>query len=143
MRTGLWSLELFMNHEKMLTDQAHQQAYENLFTQLLQLAINLLNTDKPRIGRPIIEFLSHWLLALKKLETLPPLYLQALIEIFNVTYSRLCYPKWYKFNSDTPTEYEDDFLKYREELVVSIFTNLANINSFKTNCLKMLGEGLA
>jgi len=28
----------------------------------------LMNTDKPKIGRHIIEFVSHWLLQLKKVE---------------------------------------------------------------------------
>jgi hypothetical protein len=36
-----------------------------IFTDLIKLAIDLLNTDKPKIGRHIIEFLSFWIQALK------------------------------------------------------------------------------
>jgi len=103
-----------------------------------------MNTDKPRIGRHIIEFVSHWLQLLKKVdkpENFPQFYQLALVEIFNVSTSRICFPKWFKFrgNPEENTEYEDDFLKYREELAINIFSNLASIPLFKETILKLLG----
>ena len=40
-------------------------------------------------------------------------------------------------------EYEDDYLMYREELAISIFSNLASIPLFKDTLLKLLGQALA
>ena len=106
-----------------------------------------MNTDKPRIGRHIIEFVSHWLQLLKKVdkpENFPQFYHLALVEIFNVVTSRICFPKWFKFrgNLEDNTEYEDDFLKYREELAINIFSNLASIPLFKDTIIKLLGQAL-
>lgn len=103
-----------------------------------------MNTDKPKIGRHIIEFVSHWLLLLKKVdkpENFAQFYQMALVEIFNVSTSRICYPKWFKFrnNVEDQTEYEDDHLMYREELAISIFANLASITLFKDTLFKLLG----
>lgn len=103
MRIGLWSLELFQNHDKMLTNPAQHAQYETIFTQLVQIAINLMNTDKPKIGRHIIEFVSHWLLLLKKVdkpENFAQFYQLALVELFNVSTSRICYPNWFKFRNN-------------------------------------------
>lgn len=144
MRLGLWSLELFQNHDKVLTDPAQHAQYETIFAQLVQIAINLMNTDKPKIGRHIIEFVSHWLLLLKKVDK-PEKFAQffhlALVEIFNVSTTRICYPKWFKFrnNLEDQNEYEDDYLTYREELAISIFSNLASIPLFKDTLIKLLG----
>ena len=88
MKVGQWCLELFQNHDKMLSDPAHHSHYEIIFTEIIKLAIDLLNTDKPKIGRHIIEFLSFWIQALKtitKPELFHSFYTQALIAILNVT----------------------------------------------------------
>ena len=71
----------------MLTDPAHHQQYEIIFSEIIKLAIDLLNTDKPKIGRHIIEFLSFWIQALKNItrpELFNSFYTQALIAIMNV-----------------------------------------------------------
>lgn len=60
-RVGQWCLELFMHHDKMLPSLEHQQRYENILTRLLKVSIRLLDTQKPLIGRKIVEFLSFWL----------------------------------------------------------------------------------
>lgn len=148
MRLGLWSLELFQNHDKVLTDPAQHAQYETIFTQLVQIAINLMNTDKPKIGRNIIEFVSHWLLLLKKVdkpENFAQFYQFALVEVFNVSTTRICCPKWFKFrnNVEDQNEYEDDYVMYREELAIIIFANLASIPLFKDTLLKLLGQALA
>ena len=103
-----------------------------------------MNTDNPKIGKHIIEFVSHWLLLLKKVdkpENFVPFYQLALVDLFNVSIARICYPKWFKFrnNVEDQTEYEDDHLTYREELAISIFANLASIPLFKDTLLKLLG----
>jgi hypothetical protein len=69
----------------------------------------------------------------------------ALVEVFNVSTSRICYSKWFKFrnNVEDQNEYEDDYLTYREELAISIFSNLASIPLFKDTLLKLLGQALA
>jgi hypothetical protein len=69
----------------------------------------------------------------------------ALIEIFNVSTSRICYPKWFKFRNDISenTEFEEDYLKYREELVINIFANLLDIPKFKDIPIKLLGQALS
>ena len=108
----------------------------------------MLNTDKPKVGRHIVEFLSHWLLLLKKVdkpENFPPFYNMALVEIFNVSTSRICYPKWFKFrnNQEDNNEFEDDYIKYREELAMNIFANLAAIPLFKETILNLLGSALS
>lgn len=51
MRLGLWSLELFQTPDKILTDPTHRAHYENIFLQLLKIGINILNTDRPKVGR--------------------------------------------------------------------------------------------
>jgi hypothetical protein len=63
------------------------------------------------------------------------------VEIFNVSTSRICYPKWFKFRNDPEdqNEFEEDFLRYREELAINIFANLASIPLFKETILKLLG----
>jgi len=68
----------------------------------------------------------------------------ALIEAFNISASRISYPKWFKFrnNADENTEYEEDFIKYREELGMGIITNLMAIPLFKETTLKLIGYAL-
>lgn len=57
--------------------------------------------------------------------------------------TRLAYPVWLKFkNTDDLSEEEEDYLKYREELVTNIFSNIANIPLFKNTVLQMLSEAL-
>jgi hypothetical protein len=60
-RLGSWCLELFSNVDKLLPNPEHQKCYENILNRVLAISINLLNTERPKIGRPIIEFLSFWL----------------------------------------------------------------------------------
>jgi hypothetical protein len=66
----------------MLPKPAHQQQYEIIFVDLIKLAIDLLNTDKPKIGRHMVEFLSFWIQALKCItrpEDFHEFYKQALV----------------------------------------------------------------
>jgi hypothetical protein len=79
-------------------------------------------------------------LLLKKVdkpENISDFYKMALIEIFNVSSSRMCFPKWFKFrnNVEDNTEIEEDYIKYREELATNIFANLASIPLFKETLL--------
>lgn len=39
---------------------------------------------------------------------------------------RLAYPAWFTFESDL-SDFEEDYVKYREEFVTSIFTNIASV----------------
>jgi hypothetical protein len=67
------------------------------------------------------------------------------VEVFNVSTTRICCPKWFKFrnNVEDQNEYEDDYVMYREELAIIIFANLASIPLFKDTLLKLLGQALA
>lgn len=52
---------------------------------------------------------------------------------------RLTYPRWFRF--ETPlNDYEEEFVKYREELVVNIFGNMATINAYVPTLLQALAE---
>ena len=57
---GQWSLQLYLNHTKILQSPDDQQAYVTIQEFLLSKAIDLLDSDKPKIGRPLVQFLLHW-----------------------------------------------------------------------------------
>jgi hypothetical protein len=58
---GQWSLQLYQHHTKILQTSEHQIAYEKIFDYILTRAIDLLDCDKPKIGRPLLQFLTHWI----------------------------------------------------------------------------------
>ena len=61
LKVGQWSLELFQHQDKFLLSPEHLQHYSSIFSRLLMVSIDLLDTDKPKISRNIVEFLSFWL----------------------------------------------------------------------------------
>ena len=65
-KLGQWCLEIFKDMDKILPSQEHKQAFENIFMRTLKKGVDLLDTDKPKIGRPLIEFLTFWLQSIKK-----------------------------------------------------------------------------
>ena len=113
-----------------------------IFSDLIKLGIDLLNTDKPKIGRHIIEFLSFWIQALKcitRSEDFHEFYQQALVAIMQVMVQRLAYPAWFTFGTEL-SDYEEDYIKYREEFVTTIFTNIASVPLFKETLFKVLAD---
>ena len=40
--------------------------------------------------------------------------------------NRLAYPTWFSFEQEL-SDFEEDYLKYREEFVTTIFTNIASV----------------
>jgi len=90
-----------MHHDKLLADPSHQQHYEVIFARLLKHSIeSLLNTDKPKIGRPIVDFIQYWLQAIKKLETLNDFNGQLLIQLMKIVVLRASFPRWFHFKED-------------------------------------------
>ncbi len=39
---------------------------------------------------------------------------------------RLAYPQWFTFEQEL-SDFEEDYIKYREEFVTTIFTNIASV----------------
>jgi hypothetical protein len=53
---------------------------------------------------------------------------------------RASFTRWFQFKEDDLTDYEEDYLRYREELVSSLFNNIATVKSFNHSLLQMLAE---
>jgi hypothetical protein len=77
---------------------------------------------------------------LKQPEAFTPFYTQVLMEIFRVTILRLQYPVWYQFKEEDKSDFEEDYYRYREEMVTNLFTNIASIGPFKEVLFKALAE---
>lgn len=56
-----------------------------------------------------------------------------------VMVQRLAYPTWFTFESEL-SDFEEDYIKYREEFVTTIFTNIAMVPQFKDTLFKLLAE---
>ena len=70
-KLGQWCLELFPpKHQQLLPSPEHLQSFEMIFSRTILTALNLLDCDKPRIGKPVLQFLQQWLSHMKKLEEL-------------------------------------------------------------------------
>lgn len=69
--------------------------------------------------------------------------MKCLMELTRVALSRLTYPRWFKFKKDDMSDYEEDYLKYRDELVTNIFSNLAFLKTFIQTLLKGLDHMLS
>jgi hypothetical protein len=52
---------------------------------------------------------------------------------------RLAYPAWFTFEAEL-SDYEEDYIKYREEFVTTIFTNIASVPLFKETLFKVLAD---
>lgn len=64
-KIGQWCLELYGHEDKLLTSP-EQMLYNSTLESMLAKAFDLLDQERPAIGRHIVEFLSFWLQALKK-----------------------------------------------------------------------------
>lgn len=66
--------------------------------------------------------------------------MQAILELLKVTITRCAYPSWYKFNIDDQSDNEEDWAKYRDELVTNVFGNIALLKPYRETLLKVLAE---
>ena len=63
-RLGVWALELKGHAFELLGgNQAAVAAYEQIFSKIIELSIQRLDTSRPRIGLPIAEMLTQYLRA--------------------------------------------------------------------------------
>ena len=138
-RVGQWALELYQHQDKLLQSPQHLAAYHNIMQRLLATASNLLNTEKPKISRYQVEFLSFWLQAIKKQDILSDFDNECLLNLTRVVVERLTYPQWFTFKVDL-SDYEEEFVKYRDELVINIFGNMALIKAYVPTLLQALAE---
>lgn len=96
----------------------------------MQYSLYLLNTDKPKIGRPILEFLSYYLQTFKKADEVSEFNYAVFHEILKIITLRIKYPSWCTFTEDSDlTEFEEDYRVYREDLS-TIYLNLSLIKPF-------------
>ncbi|CDW81505.1 exportin-t [Stylonychia lemnae] len=133
-KLGQWCLEIYQNQDKLLPSVQHQQQYEIIFSRCLKLALNLLDTDKPKIGRNCLTFINFWLQAVKKYydqpaTPIPQFYEQLFIELLRIIIKRVKYPEFCNFEGNDQSEYEEDYHHYREE-ISTVFMNLAQVKQF-------------
>jgi hypothetical protein len=50
--------------------EEHKLQYQYIYTKTIEKSLQLFDTDKPKVGRPLIEFLTFWLQEFKKADTL-------------------------------------------------------------------------
>lgn len=84
-RLGIWCLELFGNVDKLLGPE-FQGVFDQLFSRIVDKAIQLLDTNKPRIANQLLEFSHLYMTANGKVQTLDqndPLFtkVKGLIEV--------------------------------------------------------------
>ncbi len=50
-KLGQWCIEIFTQNDEFLPTPEHRQQYFNIYEKTLIKSIDLLNTDKPKVGR--------------------------------------------------------------------------------------------
>ena len=124
-----------MNEDKVLPQKEHQKQYAHIFGRVLKLAVVLLSADKPKIGKPLLEFPSFWLQALKKFDLAHDL----LSDLLQTLIYRVRYPEWCTHDEFGMSEYEEEYAAYRDELA-NLFINLASVKSFHPALIKTLAQ---
>ena len=65
-RLGQWALELHGNKMTILANKGLVEAYEQIYQRIINRALTLVNTNKPRIALPLLEFFGQFLKAHQK-----------------------------------------------------------------------------
>lgn len=131
-KLGKWSLQLYQNHIQILAGEnaeEYQKGYLTILDTLLNKALELFDCDKPDIGRPLLEFYTHWVGAHSKLDALPEEVGQRMMALLDIVGRRIAYPNWCSLEnlvSEEAEERETEYKIYREELTV-LFNKLALI----------------
>ena len=59
-KIGQWCLSLYQSHGKQLQTPEQCKQFEQLLEFLLVKGFDLIDCDKPQIGRPLLQFYTHW-----------------------------------------------------------------------------------
>ena len=97
-RLGVWALELKGHANELLGgNQAAVTAYEQIFSKIIELSIQRLDTSRPRIGLPIAEMLTQYLRAHQKLKDASedPVAHGHICSIVTILMKRLPMPEWF------------------------------------------------
>eukprot|EP00347_Sterkiella_histriomuscorum_P020494 403337586 len=122
-KLGQWCLEIYPN----------------------EVALDLLDTDKPKIGRNIVNFINFWLQSVKKYHdqptsNVPDVFNQIFQKLLEVVIGRVKYPDWCTYEEgNVLSEHEEDYHVYREEIVV-LFINLAHVKPFHDQFIRTLAQ---
>jgi hypothetical protein len=66
-RLGQWALELHGSVNVLLNNNQNLvQAYDHIFQRVINRSLQLLNTNKPRIALPLLEFFAQFMKANQK-----------------------------------------------------------------------------
>lgn len=104
---------------------------------MLDKSIELLDMDKPKVGKNIIEFISPLIAMDKKKETLDEKMQQRYLKILEIVVHRCKYPEWVTF--EDIFENEEEYYFYRNELA-QIFFNLACVKPVAQNVMQAIHE---
>ena len=76
---------------------------------LLTKAIDFLDSGKPQVGKPIVQFLIHWVNAHNKItDQIDPTVLDRFTQILQIVFKRFAYPDWCELQVE-PEEREADY----------------------------------
>lgn len=100
---------------------------------LLQKSLYLFDTDKPAIGRPVLELFVYWVQAHAKLTEISADVLQKMAQALQVLIKRLAFPAWASLDVE-PDEREAEYAQYRQDMT-TLFLNLAMNKLFHQHVL--------
>lgn len=106
----------------MLPEQYHND-FQVIFHFVLEKAVKLLDSDKPKIGRNIIEFLCPLIQSMKKQQNLDDIMRNVFQHVLAIVIKRAKYPGWVTFDEIFEQESEAEYIQYRHELA-TLLTNL-------------------
>jgi len=107
---------------------------------LLSKALELFDCDKPDIGRPLLEFLTHWVGAHAKLDALSEDIGRRMLVLIQIVGKRIRYPNWVCLEnliSEDAEERESEYKIYREELTV-LFNKIALLKPVHNDLLQFI-----
>ena len=126
---GQWTLSFYGHHLEILKQPSLHQPYENICEVILGKAIDMLDCDNPKVGRPLLQYLTNWIQAHSKMVELSEPVMARFHQILSLVYKRFAYPAWCSLVEDPIDDRELDYMQYRAELMTT-FINLAMIRTF-------------
>ena len=96
-KLGIWCLELSGNVNNILNDPTLAATFEQIYERIMSRALDLLNTNRPRIANPLLDFFNKYMTSIRKinqLEETDPLFVK-ILSLIEITISKYPYPEWF------------------------------------------------
>lgn len=66
-KLGIWCLELSGNVNNILNDATLAATFEQIYERIITRSLDLLNTNRPRIANPLLDFFNKYMTSIRKI----------------------------------------------------------------------------